>query len=118
MCLRRSRNGLLIIPPPAEGAVDNIFLPNQRIIVLQGLERDAGRTLSNEMLQRLLRSYGHNCGIADVNRIINWLEQRGYVKTSRLENSVMVIVEILRPGIDVAAGFVRAEGIDPPLAED
>jgi Fe2+ or Zn2+ uptake regulation protein len=98
--------------------VDNIFLPNQRIIILQGLEKDAGRSLSNEMLQRLLRSYGHNCGIGDVNRIINWLEQRGYIKTCRLENSGLVIAEILRPGIDVAAGFVRAEGIDPPLAEE
>jgi hypothetical protein len=37
---------------------------------------------------------------------------------SRLENSALVIAEILRPGIDVATGFVRAEGIDPPLAED
>jgi Fe2+ or Zn2+ uptake regulation protein len=97
--------------------VDNIFLPNQRIIILQGLEKDAGRSLSNEMIQRLLRSYGHNCGIADVNRHINWLEQRGYVKANRLENSGLVIAEMLRPGIDVAAGFVRAEGIDPPLQE-
>ena len=31
--------------------MDNIFLPNQRIIILQGLEKDAGRTLSNEMLR-------------------------------------------------------------------
>jgi Fe2+ or Zn2+ uptake regulation protein len=98
--------------------MDNIFLPNQRIIILQGLEKDAGRSLSNEMLQRLLRSYGHNCGIAEVNRHINWLEQRGYVKASRLENSALVIAEILRPGIDVATGFVRAEEIDPPLVED
>lgn len=30
---------------------ENIFLPNQRIIILQGLEKDAGRTLSNEMLR-------------------------------------------------------------------
>ena len=98
--------------------MDNIFLPNQRIIILQGLEKDAGRSLSNEMIQRLLRAYGHNCGIADVNQQINWLEQRGYVKASRLENSGLVIAEILRPGIDVATGFVRAEGIDPPPPED
>jgi hypothetical protein len=98
--------------------VDNIFLPNQRIIILQGLERDAGRSLSNGLLQRLLRSYGHNCGIAEVNQQINWLEERGYVRTRRLEAPGLVIVEILGPGIDVAAGFVRAEGIDPPLVED
>jgi Fe2+ or Zn2+ uptake regulation protein len=98
--------------------VDNIFLPNQRIIILQGLEKDAGRSLSNEMLQRLLRSYGHNCGIAEVNRHINWLEQRGYVTTERLAESGLVMVTITRPGIDVATGFVRVEGIDPPLAEE
>jgi hypothetical protein len=40
------------------------------------------------------------------------------VKANRLENSGLVIAELLRPGIDVATGFVRAEGIDPPLVED
>ena len=49
--------------------MDNIFLPNQRIIILQGLEKDAGRTLSNEMLQRLLKSYGHSVSLADVNAL-------------------------------------------------
>jgi Fe2+ or Zn2+ uptake regulation protein len=109
---------LWITPPQEEAAVDNIFLPNQRIIVLQGLEKDPGRSMSNALLQRLLRTYGHNCGIAEVNRQINWLEQRGYVTTDRLADSGLVIVEILRPGIEVATGLVRAEGIDPPLQED
>jgi Fe2+ or Zn2+ uptake regulation protein len=98
--------------------VDNIFLPNQRIIILQGLERDPGRSMSNALLQRLLRTYGHNCGIAQVNQVINWLEQRGYVNTERLADSGLVIVKLLRPGIEAATGLVRAEGIDPPLQED
>jgi hypothetical protein len=32
----------------------NIFLPLQRIVILQGLEQASGRELSNEMIQRLL----------------------------------------------------------------
>ena len=67
--------------------MDNIFLPNQRIIILQGLEKDAGRTLSNEMLQRLLKSYGHSVSLADVNSLIGWLEVRGYVSAERLSDN-------------------------------
>jgi Fe2+ or Zn2+ uptake regulation protein len=97
--------------------MENIFLPNQRVVILQGLEKDAGHSLSNEMLQRLLRTYGHTCGIAEVNTQINWLEKRGYVQTERLADTSLVIVKILRPGIEVAAGFIRADGIDPPLED-
>lgn len=35
----------------------DIFIGNQRILILQGIERNI--TLSNEMAQRLLRVYGH-----------------------------------------------------------
>ena len=97
--------------------MDNIFVPNQRIVILQGLERDPGRSLSNEMLQRLLRTYGHNCSVSEVNIQINWLEQRGYVKADRLINSGLMIVKILRPGIDIALGHARGDGIDPPLED-
>jgi repressor of nif and glnA expression len=97
--------------------MDNIFRPHQRIIMLQAIERDAGRSLSNEMLQRLLREHGQNCGIAEINEQINWLENRGYIKTKRLGNTALVIVEILRPGIEAATGLIRAEGIDPPPEE-
>lgn len=97
--------------------MENIFEPNQRIVVLQGLLRDPAYSLSNEMLQRLLKAYGHTCGIADVNSLINWLERRGYVKAERLENG-LVVATLTRPGMDVAQGLVRAEGIDSPLPED
>ncbi len=97
--------------------MENIFLPNQRIIVLQGLEKDAGHTLSNEMLQRLLRSYGHSLSLADVNSLISWLERRGYVNTERLASKALVLVIITRAGLDVALGYTRAEGIDPPFED-
>ena len=97
--------------------MENIFLPNQRILILQGLEKDAGRTLSNEMLQRLLKSYGHTVSLADVNELVNWLERRGYVRTERLADKALVLVTLTRPGLDVALGLLRADGIDPPFEE-
>jgi Fe2+ or Zn2+ uptake regulation protein len=95
----------------------NIFSPLQRIIILQGIEQAAGRELSNEMLQRLLMANGHRCSIAEVNEQINWLENRGYVKATRMGESGFILVHITRPGIEVAAGLDRAEGIDPPPEE-
>jgi hypothetical protein len=95
----------------------NIFLPLQRIIMLQGIERDAGRELSNEMIQRLLRANAHSCSIAEVNERIAWLENRGYVRTTRLGDSGFINVHITRAGIDIAKGYTRAEGIDPPPEE-
>jgi Fe2+ or Zn2+ uptake regulation protein len=95
----------------------NIFLPLQRIIMLQGIEQVAGRELSNEMIQRLLAANGHRCSIAEVNEQINWLENRGYVKATRMGDSAFILVHITRPGVEVAAGLTRAEGIDPPPEE-
>jgi len=94
--------------------MENIFLPLQRIVILQGIEKSPGRELSNEMLQRLLKSQCHSCSIAEVNEQINWLEQRGYAKAERLGDSGLVVAHITRPGIDVAQGNARAEGIEAP----
>jgi Fe2+ or Zn2+ uptake regulation protein len=97
--------------------MDNIFLPLRRIIILQGLEQAAGRELSNEMIQRLLKAQCHACSIAEVNEQIAWLENRGYVKSVRMGGSGFINVHITRAGIDVAQGFVRVDGIDPPPEE-
>jgi hypothetical protein len=97
--------------------MENIFLPLQRIIILQGIEQSAGRELSNEMIQRLLRSNAHSCSIGEVNAQIAWLENRGYVRSTRLGDSGFVNAHITRAGIDVAKGYARAEGIDPPPEE-
>ena len=96
--------------------MENIFLPLRRSIILQGIEK-SGRKLSNEMIQRLLKSQCHICSIAEVNEQINWLENLGYVKATRLGDSGIISVQITRPGIDVALGNTRAEGIDPPQEE-
>jgi Fe2+ or Zn2+ uptake regulation protein len=97
--------------------MDNIFLPLQRIIVLQGIEQNAGRELSNEMIQRLLRANAHSCSIAQVNDLIAWLENRGYVRTTRLGDSGFINAHITRAGVDVAKGYARAEGVEAPPEE-
>ena len=81
---------------------------------MQGIEKSPGRILSNEMLQRLLKDQCHFCSIAEVNEQINWLENRGYVKATRLGESGFINVHITRPGLDVALGNTRADGIEPP----
>jgi Fe2+ or Zn2+ uptake regulation protein len=95
----------------------NIFLPSQRGVILRGIEQSPGRELSNGLIQRLLKENGHRCSLAEVNEQINWLENRGYVKAVRLGDSAFILIHITRPGIEVAAGLARADGIDPPPEE-
>jgi hypothetical protein len=96
----------------------NIFLPLQRIIILQGIERAAGRELSNEMIQRLLRANAHSCSIGEVNEQIAWLENRGYVKAARLGDSGFI-----RWGVEYPApwgGSISTPmmaGLRPPLCK-
>jgi hypothetical protein len=97
--------------------MENIFLPLQRIIILQGLEQAAGHELSNEMLQRLLKVHAHRLSIAEVNEQIAWLENRGYASAARMGESGFVNAHITRAGIDVALGNTRAAGIEAPPEE-
>ena len=97
--------------------MENIFSGSQRIVILQGIEQAPGRELSNALIQRLLAANGHRCSLAGVNEQINWLENRGYVKAVRMGDSGFINVHATRPGIEVATGLLRAEGIDPPPEE-
>jgi hypothetical protein len=69
------------------------------------------------MIQRLLRAHGHSLSISQVNGLIAWLENRGYARAVRLGDSGFINARITRAGIDVAKGYARAEGIDPPPEE-
>jgi hypothetical protein len=55
------------------------------------------------MLQRLLQENFHRLSISDVNELIAWLENRGYVKVTRLEKGAFLLAHI-----------TRADGIEPP----
>ncbi|GAB6392023.1 MAG: DUF3486 family protein [Treponematales bacterium] len=60
------------------------------------------------MLQRALTAQCIRAGIAEVNEQIAWLENRGYVKATRLGDGGFISAHITRAGIDVALGNVRA----------
>ena len=92
----------------------DIFIGNQRILILQGIERNI--TLSNEMAQRLLRVYGHTLPLESVNAICIWLEQRGLVATERLSDNLFTM-QLTKHGQEVAKGYAREDGIDLPVED-
>ncbi len=92
----------------------DIFIGNQRIIILQGIEKSI--TLSNEMAQRLLRVYGHTLPLEKVNAICFWLEQRELVKIERLDDSLFSM-KLTKHGQEVALGFAREDGVDLPVED-
>lgn len=92
----------------------DIFIGNQRILILQGIERNI--TLSNEMAQRLLRVYGHPLPLEKVNSICFWLEQRGLVTIEKLDESIFVM-KLTKHGQEIALGFAREDGVDAPVEE-
>ena len=92
----------------------DIFVGNQRIIILQGIEKSI--TLSNEMAQRLLRVYGHTLPLEKVNAICYWLEQRNLVAIERLDDSLFSM-KLTKHGQEVALGFAREDGVDLPVED-
>ncbi|MCM1321637.1 MAG: hypothetical protein NC041_07185 [Bacteroides sp.] len=92
----------------------NIFIGNQRIIILQGIEKNI--TLSNEMAQRLLRVYGYTLPLESVNAVCIWLEQRGLVSIERLDGKLFTM-KLTKHGQEVALGFAREDGVDLPVED-
>lgn len=92
----------------------DIFIGNQRILILQGIEKDI--TLSNEMAQRLLRVYGDTLPLEKVNAVCLWLEQRGLVTIERLDESLLTM-KLTKHGQEVALGFAREDGVDLPVED-
>ena len=92
----------------------DIFIGNQRILILQGIEKNI--TLSNEMAQRLLRVYGHTIPLESVNAICIWLEQRGLVKIERLDANLLTMT-LTKRGQEVAKGYAREDGVDLPVED-
>lgn len=94
--------------------MEDIFIGNQRIIILQGIEKSI--TLSNEMAQRLLRVYGHTLPLEKVNAICFWLEQRNLVAIERLDKNLFTM-KLTKHGQEVALGFAREDGVDLPVED-
>lgn len=92
----------------------DIFIGNQRILILQGIEKNI--TLSNEMAQRLLRVYGHTLPLEKVNSICLWLEQRELVTIEKLSESLWTM-KLTKHGQEVALGYAKEEGVDLPVED-
>ena len=92
----------------------DIFIGNQRILILQGIEKNI--TLSNEMAQRLLRVYGHTLPLEKVNALCLWHEQRGLVTTERLDETLLTM-RLTKHGQEVALGCAREDGVDLPVED-
>ena len=96
--------------------MNDIFAPNRRMVMLNGMEQDNDYSLSNEMLQRLLNTWGHGVSRDDVDREITWLKDRELVTVEDLGSGVRVAT-LTRRGLDVATGHARVEGVERPLPE-
>ena len=97
--------------------MNDIFGPNRRLSMLQGMERDNDYSLSNEMLQRFLALFGHNIGIGEVNLEIDRLKKAGLVTVEALSGGIR-LARLTRFGLDVARGHARCDGIDRPLPSE
>jgi len=95
----------------------DLFGPNMRIIMIQVMYGDNDYSLSNQMIQRVLNSFGHGVSIETTNAQIQWLKERGLVSTEDLGNG-MVVAKLTRAGVDLAEGHSRVEGVDRPLPLD
>ena len=93
--------------------MSDIFAPSRRIVILQGLDADSDRTLSDEMLQRLLGTFGHNVGLDRIREDLRWLERENLVSLGDGAESI-VLARLTRRGQDIAAGRERAAGVERP----
>ena len=91
-----------------------LFRSNQRIMILQAIEQDADYSLSNEMLQRALKSVGHAVSVVAVDGHLDWLEERDLVSVRDVGSGIRV-AKLTRHGLDVAHGDAQVTGVDRPL---
>lgn len=94
--------------------MSDAFAGNRRIAILQGLHADTDYTLSCELLQRLLASYGHRIPVAAVREDVVWLADQRLVE---IEDGAagLTLAKLTRRGMDVATGHLRVAGVDRPL---
>ena len=93
--------------------MNEIFEPNQRIIMLQMMAGDNDYSLNNHILQRVLVEFGHGISLAKTDEEIDWLADRELVTVDDLANG-MRVAKLTRLGLDVANGHERIDGVDRP----
>ena len=85
---------------------------DQRLRVLQILERAAGYDLNIHVLRMELEHLGHRPSLDALRGELAWLEEAGLAGT-RLVQDLVVAVATER-GLDVAAGRARVPGVARP----
>lgn len=91
----------------------NIFIGNQRIAILQGIEKNI--TLSEGMAQRCLQAVGHSVSLKSVNEILHWLEGRDLIKIDSSDG--LIVASLTKHGQEIALGYAKEEGVDTPIKD-
>ncbi|PWG62845.1 VpaChn25_0724 family phage protein [Spiribacter halobius] len=85
---------------------------DQRLVILQALEEDAGYSHNEHVLRSVLRAFGHAVSRDALRSQLAWLAEQGLIE---LEESSGVQVASLTPrGEDVATGAARVPGVARP----
>lgn len=86
---------------------------NQRLLILQMLEQDAGYSHNEIVLQSGLEAMGHSVSGDKVRANIDWLADVALVTVS--ESAVGKVAKITARGVDVAKGRTVVTGVSRPL---
>lgn len=90
----------------------NIFVEDQRLVILRTLAEDRGYSMNESVLQQVLDMFGHRVSRDQVKAHLRWLEEMGLVT---VEDACGVLVATLTSrGADVACGAAQVDGVKRP----
>lgn len=86
---------------------------NQRLLILQMLEQDAGYSHNETVLQMGLEAMGHSVSLDKVRANMDWLADVSLVTVA--DSAIGKVAKITARGLDVAKGRVVVTGVSRPL---
>lgn len=92
---------------------EDIVTKNQRLLILQMLEQDAGYSHNEMVLQSGLESMGHGVSSDKVRANMDWLADVSLVTVA--DSAIGKVAKITARGLDVAKGRVVVTGVSRPL---
>lgn len=91
---------------------------DQRLLMLQALERAEGYELNERVLRAAVEELGHHPGSDLVRSHLLWLERQGLVTVEHLPmgtgGAVLWVAKLTASGADVAGGAMRVHGVARP----
>ena len=93
----------------------DLLAPHRRRLLLEALDADTDRTLSSEMLQRMLKMHAYNVSLDVIHADLRWLEREEAVTVGDGAPGVC-IARLAARGVDCVAGRIRIAGVDRPPA--